>query len=281
MAEKTYAEESLGRKTSEGQIEKVDEAHEEANFLRHIKEWEGLTYDEAYQKMQVIFGGLEKDYGSFKNAFNKFSPGVVRELAQPIEESLKSKEPPIRILVTGLGVSGKSTVMGTLVQELARQYSSKKWTVLGVNRDFYDQKELPPCEVCVVENVNAFTGIPDPWQGELEQIDSEDKRDLKRREYRELLDEELEGFDLVVYTNPSPKDYNRYWQERVGAWEERGWLTEEGPRSRAEAEKAIRNRERWLEEDRNHLRKLEEKGKAVIEVDPDSILREFFRVIKE
>ncbi len=280
MVEETFTEESLGRRTSERQIDDVDEAHDEANYLRAIKEWEGLTYGEAYQKMQKIFGGLKENYGSFQAAFEKFDPEVVKEFVQPIKEVIESKEPPIQILVTGLGVSGKSTVAGTLAQELSRQFSPKKWEVLGVNRDYYDQRDLPPADVCVVENVNAFSGIPDALEARIEKLDTEAAEKSEREAIRKFLDEELGSFDLIIYTSPSPEDYTRYWEERVKAWREKGLLTKEGPRSEAEAKRALENREKWLTEDEKNLRKLEEEGKKVIRVDPDLILKEFFRVVK-
>lgn len=210
---------------------------------------------------------MEK-FGNFGN----FIMTVQNEAKKHIEET----SGPFRVLVGGIGISGKATLRNVLSRELSEKLPNQK--IISWDRDY--QKLFP---------------IPPEWQGNIDIIEDvhglDEERDedgkLKRFDGTEGLPG---GYDMVVYVLPTASAYRQNLIRRGMGWLRVGKLDLTAPDEKQysdsreekikqtadELENFLLEAKKWFREQLRVLRELKNRGVKIAVVEPSEILKKLY-----
>lgn len=197
-------------------------------------------------------------FGTFGNLVD-----IIKRQAQ---QGVGAQE-PFRILVGGIGISGKATVRTVLGRELFEQLPEKR--VISWDRDY--EKIFPP-----------------PWSGDIEVIEDVHGLDegLERFDGQEGLPG---GYNLVVYVLSPKLTYRQTLMERGASWVRAGKIDLTAPEKQAsddvtervketagELERTLKVGQSWFREHMAVLTLLRRRGVKIAVVDPTRLFKELY-----
>lgn len=177
---------------------------------------------------------------------------------------------PFRVMVTGIGTSGKATMRTVLARELSHSLPNKK--IISWDRDY--QKLFPspwPGDVEIIEDVH---GLDTDKEGRLVRFDGQDGLP--------------DGFDLVVYTLAPEKTYRQSLISRGKGWLRAGILdltdqevyqkeqTKRVTQTARKLEDSFKIAGPWIKDQLRSLKTLKGKGTKILVIDPTSLLKELY-----
>lgn len=196
--------------------------------------------------------------------------GNLVNLVEAEAENQTEKNKPFRVLITGIGTSGKATIRSVLAGELSLKCPDKK--IISWDRDY--QKNFPP-----------------PWAGDIELIEDVHGLDVDENGKPTRFDGAEGapgGFDLVIYVLPSAATYKQNLIERGKGWLKAGIIDLTAPEesSALKQEMVERTAEKlqgsyedagpWLGEQLKTLKALKVKGVEIVVIDPTEILKKLY-----
>lgn len=217
-----------------------------------------LNHDIPIRGFISLFRSRHEKLSTF-GAFIEITKALVMENLQKKKQS--------RILVSGIGISGKATTRNVLTKELTSAIPDSR--VLSWDRDY--EKLFPP-----------------PWEGEVTIV--EDVHGLDEGLQRFDGEDGLPGgYDLIIYTLSPKLTYKHNLISRGISWVRSGKIDLTAPEKQSavdleervketahELDRTTKAGKEWFREHIRVLSELRKRGVPIVAIDPTRIFKEFY-----